>query len=192
MDIVTSAWLFATEKHVWDNKQKYAHIWPYTHHLLDVVNVLKRFHITEPEILSGAILHDVIEDTRDRHNEVKSRDITELFGERVGKIVSAVTSEPGENRKIRNALTYPKIREAGWEALVVKLADRIANVEFGIKNGGGALAMYRKEHADFRHGVYLECTNPDNHIQDQGMKMWHHLNGLIKIENGKHPGGDGK
>lgn len=151
MDILMQAKSFATRKHVTDNHQLYSEIVPYTHHLQDVENVLVRFGWNTPHMRAAAWLHDVVEDTRGRPNEVRVRNIEELFGEEIANLVNAVTSEDGPNRKTRNALTYPKIRAAGLEAVALKLADRIANVEFG----GGAISMYKKEHADFRHGVYV-------------------------------------
>lgn len=152
MDALTQAKLFATQKHVLDNRQLYGNVLPYTHHLQDVENVLKHYGPSSGDIVIAAWLHDIVEDTRDRPNEVRVRDIEELFGEDVARLVGAVTSEPGPNRKTRNALTYPKIREVGPQAVILKLADRIANVRFG----GGATGMYKKEHVDFRHGIYVD------------------------------------
>lgn len=150
MDLLTQAKAFATRKHVLDNQQLYGHVLPYTHHLQDVERVLIRFDITHEVMLTAAWLHDLVEDTAGRHNEVRARDVEELFGEDVAKLVAAVTSEPGPNRKTRNPLTYPKIRAAGQDAVALKLADRIANIEFG----GRASKMYRDEYKDFCHGLH--------------------------------------
>lgn len=151
MNLIEQAKMFATQKHVLDNHQLYGNLVPYTHHLETVERVLRYYGFTDEVIRAAAWLHDVVEDTRDRNNEVRVRDIEEIFGEDVALLVGAVTSEPGENRKVRNALTYPKIRAAGPRAVALKLADRIANVE----SGGRAIGMYRKEHADFKHGIYV-------------------------------------
>lgn len=150
MNLIEQAKLFATQKHVLDNRQLYSNLLPYTHHLQAVEAVLIRFGFDDEEIRAAAWLHDVIEDTRDHNNRVKKRDIEEMFGEDVANLVDAVTNEPGVNRAQRHALTYPKIRKAGVRALALKLADRIANVS----NGGRQVAMYKKEHADFKEGVY--------------------------------------
>ncbi len=184
MNLIEQAKLFATQKHVLENHQLYSNLVPYTHHLAAVEAVLVRFGFDDEEIRAAAWLHDVVEDTRGRNNEVKARDIEEVFGENVGLLVAAVTSEDGANRKVRNALTYPKIRATGVRATALKLADRIANVE----NGGRAVAMYRKEHADFKHGIYLPPPTFDAHgtvtaaINDQarvcGMQI--HLDGLLR------------
>ena len=144
MDLVTQAKMFATQKHVLDNKQLYG-VLPYTHHLAAVEEVLVRYNFLGEQIRAAAWLHDVVEDTRGKPNEVRVRDIKEIFGDFVAELVGAVTCEEGPNRKTRNALTYPKIAAAGEYAVALKLADRIANVEFE----GGAIDMYKKEHPEF-------------------------------------------
>lgn len=167
MNLVTQAKIIATQKHVLDNHQLYGFV-PYTHHLFDVVDVLDDFGFFDEIIQAAAILHDIIEDTRGKPNEMKKRDVEEMFGDKVADLVWAVTSEEGPNRKVRNALTYPKIRAAGVRATALKLADRIANVS----SGGNAYEMYKKEHSDFRHALYRQ---DDDDLFD----MQQHLDQLL-------------
>lgn len=148
---------YATVKH---GDQKYGFL-PYTTHLAAVENVLRRFNTTDSILLGTAWLHDVCEDTG-----TKVKEIEELFGEETASIVSAVTNEKGENRKIRAALTYPKIR-ANKKAVTLKLADRIANVD----NGGSLVAMYKREYEDFKRALYTSEENED---------MWAYLDSLLK------------
>lgn len=153
---------FAAVKH---EGQKYG-VLPYTHHLALVEGVLRRFNgvdtnETSPELLEAAWLHDVVEDTG-----TKIKEIEELFGPVVASLVRAVTNEEGPNRKVRAALTYPKIR-ATPGATRLKLADRIANVE----NGGKLVEMYQKEYEDFKRGLYVAGENE---------VMWAHLEELLK------------
>lgn len=168
LDPLRWAKFYATIKH---GDQKYAGGLPYTHHLAAVEAVLERFDSfnaqhpeldTPDELFEAAWLHDVVEDTG-----TKLKDIEEMFGSEVARLVEAVTNEPGANRKIRAALTYPKIRVTGKWAVRLKLADRIANVEAG----GKLVDMYRKEHEDFRRALYTQGQNED---------MWVHLDGLLK------------
>lgn len=159
MDQLTAAKHFATLHHVIRKGQLYGPL-PYTHHLAAVERVLLSFGITDEDMLVAAWLHDIVEDT-----DVKVRDVEENFGARVAALVSAVTSEEGPNRKTRNALTYPKIRAAGNDAIKLKLADRMANV----KNGGASWQMYKKEHAEFRHA--LMTGNEDDTLNE----MWEEL-----------------
>lgn len=156
MNLVTQAKIIATQKHVLDNHQLYGFV-PYTHHLFDVAEWLAEYGFDDEVIQAAAILHDILEDTRGKPNEMKKRDLEEMFGEEVANLVWAVTSEEGPNRKVRNALTYPKIRAAGIRAIAIKLADRLSNVY----SGGKAKDMYKKEHADFRHGVYIHIDEVD-------------------------------
>lgn len=174
MDLITQAKKFATEKHVLDNRQVYGNVLPYTHHLADVERVLLRFSFVDDVIRAAAWLHDVVEDTRDKPNEVRVRDIKELFGEEVARLVEAVTSEPGPNRKTRNALTYPKIAAAGERAVGLKLADRIANVEFS----GGASDMYKEEHPEFSRQL-KGAAPPISTVH----AMWWHLDDLLEVKS---------
>lgn len=158
MDPLRHVKFYATVKHA---GQSYSGGLPYTHHLAQVEAVLRRFNITDTDLLTASWLHDVVEDT-----EVKVKDIEEMFGSEVARIVYAVTNEDGPNRKTRHALTYPKIRDAGEKAIQLKLADRIANVEAG----GNLVGMYRKEHEDFKRALYTP---------GQAEEMWAHINKLL-------------
>jgi len=162
VDPLSSAKTFATFHHVIRKGQLYGVV-PYTHHLQDVERVLRGFGEDGADLLNASWLHDIVEDT-----DVKIRDVEENFGEDVAFLVAAVTSEEGANRKVRNALTYPKIREAGPRAIRLKLADRIANV----RNGGGSTKMYVREYPDFRHALF----SPDDQLNSA---MWQRLDGLM-------------
>jgi len=172
MDLITQAKMFATQKHVLDNRQLYGVV-PYTHHCADVERVLIKYEAVyqDVELQAASWLHDVIEDTRGKQNEVRVRDIEEIFGEDVGMLVSAVTSEDGPNRKTRNALTYPKIRVTGERAIALKLADRIANVEFG----GRAVEMYKAEYSEFRFNLRSEKPASLYAVN----RMWYRLDLLM-------------
>lgn len=158
MDPLRWAKFYASVKH---SGQTYGTGLPYTHHLAAVEGVLRRFKVEDENLLTAAWLHDVVEDT-----DTKLKEIIEMFGERVAELVGAVTNEEGPNRKVRATLTYPKTRSVKG-AVCLKLADRIANVEFG----GKLVEMYRKEFEDFKRHLYTEgeCS-----------EMWEHLEKLLK------------
>lgn len=143
----------------------------YTRHLQDVTKVLLNFGYAAPELLVAAILHDTLEDTGLAYNEIRDR-----FGLIVAELVYAVTDERGRNRKERHAKTYPKIA-AFSTAITLKLADRIANVEFCLRKDAddterekSKFDMYKKEHAEFRLALY-----------DHGgpSEMWDYLESLM-------------
>lgn len=160
LDHLRWARFYAATKH---GNQQYSGCLPYTHHLAAVEAVLRRFGVDMQYFLEAAWLHDVVEDTG-----TKLKEISEFFGDDVAELVGAVTNEPGPNRKVRNALTYPKIRSVKG-ATRLKLADRIANVE----QGGKLVDMYRKEYEDFKRSLFVPAENED---------MWNHLDKLMEKE----------
>jgi len=151
--LINFARFYATTKHA---GQLYAGSLPYTHHLAAVEGQVRRWfplynddrryvYRTLEDVIAAAWLHDVREDCG-----VKDKEVRELFGHVVADLVEAVTNEDGENRRIRHALTYPKIRKDEL-AVFLKLCDRLANLE----QGGSLLDMYLKEHEDFRRALYV-------------------------------------
>lgn len=169
---VQSAQYFATQEHVVKRQQLYRGTLPYTHHLQDVAGVMEDyfwdFDIKDEDLIVSCWLHDVIEDC-----EVKEKVIRELFGHRVGDVVAAVTNSPGKNRAERNLLTYPRIKETE-DAVLVKLADRIANTD----NGGSLNDMYRKEYPRFRETLFeAKVSKPE--YEPIRLAMWHHLDSIL-------------
>lgn len=147
---------------------------PFSKHLDTVASVLLRYEEHSKTMLAAAYLHDVIEDVG-----ISPSTIEDLFGPDVTALVSALTDEPGENRKERKAKTYPKIKGTPG-AVKLKLADRIANVENGIvKEDKRFFLMYKKEHPEFE--ANLRVANGD--VAENA--MWEHLAYLFRVGNKK-------
>jgi (p)ppGpp synthase/HD superfamily hydrolase len=136
---------------------------PYTVHLNDVVNVLKRFGHNKDVLVAAAYLHDTLEDTPLPFESLF------LFGEDVVNIVYAVTNEIADTRQERLLKTYPKIR-ANKNAIIVKLADRIANVEACLRDAPDMYQQYLSEYGLFR--IHLFQADPDTDA------MWSYLDKL--------------
>ena len=98
----------------------------YLWHINSVVEVLTRFGITDPAVKIAGILHDAIEDTDLTYDSIRAR-----YGKKTADIVKAVTLPSGVPRAEAFELAYPVIRGTPG-ALLVKLADRIANFEDAI------------------------------------------------------------
>jgi (p)ppGpp synthase/HD superfamily hydrolase len=148
----------------WGNK-------PYTAHLAAVENVLRRFGFEDYDLRAAAYLHDILEDT-----DTTVEDLKEHFSERILKMVEAVTDEPGKNRKERHQKTLVKI--AGFaDATILKMADRIANVEESWATHDRRLFMYQKEYRGFRKALRLE--EPTEVRDLEILEMWHHLDYLL-------------
>lgn len=138
---------------------------PYTYHLEQVVNVLKRFGINDPEILAAGWLHDAIEDT-----DTTAENLRFLFGSRIADLVDAVTDGPGQTRELRKARPYRLIPQCPG-AVALKLADRIANLEASIDEGHTRLlGRYAREHEGLLEAIYDGTCLP----------MWRHLASLFK------------
>lgn len=124
----------------------------YTDHLADVVRILTSFGFTEDDQLCAGWLHDVVEDTAATVDTV-----ADLFGDGVAGLVWACTGV-GDTRAQRTASIYRKIA-ASPEAAVVKLADRIANVEAAAPDGRHLL-RYRAEAVAFEAAVRPHVPGP--------------------------------
>lgn len=137
---------FAIEAH---GDQKYGER-PYAHHLDAVVALLAPYG--EQAQVVG-YLHDVVEDTAVSKAQVQAR-----FGEHIAACVSLLTDEPGATRKERKAKTYARLAQVtGPEALalVVKTADRLANVRACVADAQRSLwEVYRSEHPTFKQAAY--------------------------------------
>src|SRR4028118_811408 len=120
VNVADKAKEFAITKH---GAQKYGDR-PYSYHLAQVSQVLAEFGYAGDEAIAAAgWLHDTLEDTPATYEMLVSE-----FGKETADIVWAVTTEPGGNRVDRFRKTALKI-QSNKKALIVKLADKIANTE---------------------------------------------------------------
>lgn len=140
---------------------------PYTYHLEQVANTLLYFGFTDIKLQVAAWLHDIIEDTHINYYDIKYS-----FGEDIAQLVDAVTNSEGASRRERNKATYLKIAK-DKEALILKLADRISNVEFSVLSGD-LFKMYKKEWDGFLQALY-DPSEEDERVN----KMWAHLKRLF-------------
>lgn len=163
-----SAQDFASKAHAGQMYGPYS----YTKHLADVESVLRRFGFEDEDLLTSAWLHDCVEDAN-----VSIHDIAGRFGLNVAVLVYAVTDGKGKNRRERKAASYRKMAERP-RAIILKLADRIANIENSIVSNAGLLQMYRKEHPLFTQK--LASASPA-----EAAAMWDHLDALLVDESMK-------
>jgi (p)ppGpp synthase/HD superfamily hydrolase len=124
-DAVAKAVQFAVRHHGDQTRPTGA---PYAEHLLEALEVLVRgAGVTDPEILQAAVLHDVVEDTPCSLDDVRL-----AFGGRVAELVGWVTKpEPaaGVDRKAAKEAYLSRLQDAPDDAVQVKLADRVSNVQ---------------------------------------------------------------
>ncbi len=117
-------------------------------------------------------MHDIIEDT-----DISDLYLSTHFGESISQIVKAVSNHKDETKtKLENKrITFSKIAE-NEQAIIVKLADRIANVEFSLLHGNiKLLDKYKKEQ------LLIEELFPSVIKSIKAQKLFVHLKELFKI-----------
>ena len=116
----------------------------YPAHLATVVATLRKYDVEDENILAAAWLHDVVEDTTVTLDTIRTR-----FGDDIAALVDAVTTRPGASRRERTLATLPALHEND-RARLLKLADRVANVEASWKAHDWRLFLYYEEHKIMR------------------------------------------
>lgn len=117
---------FATKVHA-DQFRKGTDI-PYILHPLEAATIVGTM-TTDDEIIAGAVLHDVVEDT-----DTTVEELSELFGERVAKLVAAESEDKRENLsadvtwKIRKQETLDHLIDAPIEVKMITLGDKLSNM----------------------------------------------------------------
>lgn len=117
---------------------------PYICHPIAVAALLEAFGYGE-DVVSAALLHDVVEDT-----PVKIEDIREVFGEEIAKLVLEVTdvSKPEDGaRPLRKEKDRNHIASASLNGKAIKLADLIDNTKSISLHDKNFAKVYLKEKA---------------------------------------------
>ena len=157
-------------------------IFPYLYHLdcvsKVILNALPAYYPHKTELLIGAWLHDSVEDHCDK---ISFEEIEYKFGSFVKELIYDVTdpkAEDGSNlpRKERATKLIKRLENKPF-SLILKLADKIANVEFCVLmlslKEPTLFDMYKKEFSLFKEALYNkehdECI----------LNMWDYLDNLI-------------
>lgn len=155
---------------------------PYVTHLKMVIDcvLMEKRHIKDEDYLAvifGAAFHDTIEDARLTYNDVLKIARHHLEDEEKAvmatEIVYALTNEKGRNREERaNAKYYEGIRNTKYAPLV-KMADRLANMQFSVgENGNGRMVKcYQKEAKQFLVHVGASNTVKYNRIATEILQI---------------------
>ena len=150
-DLVYRARIFATTHH---KDQSYGLYEQMPVHLHDVVGLVYNWG---PTYIATAWLHDIVEDT-----EVTIEEIYGLFPTAVAEAVEIVTDPELPSRREKKLAVNKRFSQTQNRiALLVKLADRLANIRSCFDNFPSShtkyrkwLEMYSKEHIAFKQVVY--------------------------------------
>jgi (p)ppGpp synthase/HD superfamily hydrolase len=122
-DLVERACDFARQRHA-GQVRKWTKA-PYWNHLHDVAELVRVEADGTDEMVAAAYLHDVIEDTSTKYDEVAA-----LFGDDVANMVLEVTNPSRHEmgiRKVRVAIDRQYLAGASGYGQTIKLADLINN-----------------------------------------------------------------
>jgi GTP diphosphokinase / guanosine-3',5'-bis(diphosphate) 3'-diphosphatase len=125
VDVVERAYVYSAQVHAGQMRLSGE---PYLMHPLEVANILADMRLDPVSVASG-LLHDVLEDTRARSDDVEA-----LFGPDVLRIVSGVTKlslMPTSSSQERQAENIRKMFLAMADdirVILIKLADRLHNM----------------------------------------------------------------
>lgn len=145
---------FAARKHR-DQRRKDIDASPYINHPITVARLVATVgHIEDTEILAAAVLHDTIEDT-----ETTAEELQLNFGERVRNLVELATDDKTLSKQDRKRLQIDHAKSLPPDAIPIKLADKIANVEDVTNSPPSDWSRERRlEYLDWAEAVVDNCT----------------------------------
>lgn len=125
-EILDRAIIFATNAHK-DQFRKGTQI-PYILHPMEAAAIVGSM-TTDEEVIAGAILHDVVEDT-----ETTVEEVIRVFAERIGSFVASESENKREDLpaeltwKIRKQETLDHLSAASIEVKMITLGDKLSNM----------------------------------------------------------------
>lgn len=125
-NILDRAIIFATKAH--EGQFRKGTQIPYILHPMEAAAIVGTM-TTDEEIIAGAVLHDVVEDT-----DTTVEDVINLFGARVGSLVASESENkreelPAESTwKVRKQETLDHLKTASIEVKMITLGDKLSNV----------------------------------------------------------------
>ncbi|GII55943.1 hypothetical protein Pth03_43320 [Planotetraspora thailandica] len=142
---VAAAVAFAAERHA--DQQRPTGV-PYMEHLLEALEVaVVGAGVRDRDVLVAIVLHDVVEDTPCEPEEIRDR-----FGEQVADLVAWVTKPPTPSGADKAAVKQGYLRalaDAPRVAVLVKLADRVSNVQELHRMSSDFQRRYHRETLDY-------------------------------------------
>ena len=110
---------------------------PFLLHPLGVWQNLMQVELADPHVLGLALVHDVLEERPLEATYFEQRIAHEL-GADAARHVRWLSDKPGRSTERRKQDQLRKLRHAPWPVRVVKLADRLTNLQSGPAPGWSA------------------------------------------------------
>ena len=125
-NVLDKAIVFATEAH--EGQFRKGTQIPYILHPMEAAAIVGTM-TTDNEVIAGAVLHDVVEDT-----DTTIDDIQDMFGDRVAFLVYSESENKRENLsaqstwKIRKQETLDHLKKAPLDVKMITLGDKLSNI----------------------------------------------------------------
>jgi (p)ppGpp synthase/HD superfamily hydrolase len=147
----------ATEAH---HKQLRKDGSPFLLHPLAVWQNLMQVELADPHVLGLALVHDVLEE-RPLDAAYFEQRIAHELGADTARHVRWLSDKPGRSTERRKQDQLRKLRHAPWPVRVVKLADRLTNLQSGPAPGWSAA----KTQAYAEHSLALLDVLDQAHVE---------------------------
>jgi len=123
LKLLLKALEFAARKHK-NQRRKDIDASPYINHPISLANILcNEAHVTDVQVICGALLHDTVEDTETTPEELEND-----FGVEIKNIVMDVTDDKTLKKEERKQAQIDHAAHISDRAKLVKLADKTSNL----------------------------------------------------------------
>ena len=143
---------------------------PFISHPIRVANALVSLGVEDEEILTIAILHDIIEDTK-----LEKEDLLKDFNESVVESIELLTKKENVDldEYYKNIFFNPK-------ACVVKIADRCHNISTMYFFNEDKMINYIKETEKYIIPLCSEVSNNYPHLSNYVYSMKYHIESILE------------
>ncbi len=159
--LILKAVHFASIKHR-NHRRKDLSSSPYINHPIAVaLSIAEIGKVDDAEVIAAALLHDTIEDT-----DTSAEELEERFGRRVRGIVEEVTDDKRLRKEKRKRLQVEHAHNLSPAAILVKLADKIANVGDMAEAPPAGWNLHRRlEYLDWAEEVIARCPRVNQALE---------------------------
>ena len=140
LKLLLQALAFSAHKHK-DQRRKDVDSSPYINHPISLATILcNEGHVTDIDVICGALLHDTVEDTDTTAVELEGK-----FGPVIRDIVMDVTDDKTLDKADRKRLQIEHAAHISDQAKLVKLADKISNLRDVAENPPPDWSLERRQ-----------------------------------------------
>jgi GTP diphosphokinase / guanosine-3',5'-bis(diphosphate) 3'-diphosphatase len=150
---------FAADKHVSQRRKGCDQI-PYINHPIKVVHILYNVgRESNTDLLSAAVLHDVLEDTCTTEQELR-----EKFGNTITDLVIEVTDDMTLSYDDRKRYQIKKAPALSAGAKMIKIADKIANIQDVLSLSLTWSNRRKRQYFEWSERVVSGCRNTNSYL----------------------------